>query len=186
MASRVAKAPVVIPAGVEVVFDSKTVNVKGPKGNLSMPLFRNIELKADSTNEESGSQKTLLVVVKTTDRQTNAMSGTTRSLLNNMVTGVSKGFERTLELVGVGYRAQVKDKGISLSLGFSHPVEFSLPEGVLAETPNNTTIILKSIDKQLLGQTAAEIRSFRPPEPYKGKGVKYANEIIKRKETKKK
>ena len=182
MASRVAKAPVVVPKGVEVVFDQKTVNVKGPKGNLSMDLFKNIELKTESKNDETIIQ----VVVNTTDRQTNAMSGTTRALLNNMVTGVSIGFEKTLELVGVGYRAQAKEEMISLSLGFSHPVDFQLPEGVFAETPNNTTILLKSINKQLLGQTAAEIRSYRPPEPYKGKGIKYANEIIKRKETKKK
>lgn len=182
MASRVAKAPVVIPKGVDIVFDEKIVNVKGPKGTLSMSLVKNIELKKESKND----QMLVQVVVKTSDRQTNAMSGTTRALLSNMVTGVSNGFERTLELVGVGYRAQAKDKIINLSLGFSHPVDFILPEGVTAETPNNTTIILKSINKQLLGQTAAEIRSYRPPEPYKGKGIKYANEIIKRKETKKK
>lgn len=182
MASRVARAPVIIPKGIEVVFDQKVVNVKGPKGTLSMPLFNNIELKKE--DRENGT--VIVVVVKKTDRQTNAMSGTTRALLNNMVTGVATGFEKTLELVGVGYRAQAKDKMINLSLGFSHPVDFELPEGVSADTPNNTTIILKSIDKQLLGQTAAEIRSYRPPEPYKGKGIKYANEVIKRKETKKK
>lgn len=186
MASRVAKAPVVIPKGVDVVFDQKVVNVKGPKGSLMMTLVRNIELKTESKNDGSVTQEVIQIIVKTSDRQTNAMSGTTRSLLNNMVTGVSQGFEKTLELVGVGYRAQAKDRILSLSLGFSHPVEFNLPEGVVAETPNNTTIILRSIDKQLLGQTAAEIRSYRPPEPYKGKGIKYANEIIKRKETKKK
>lgn len=182
MASRVAKSPVIVPKGVEVVFDLKSVNVKGPKGHLSMPLFRNIELKTENDKDRTIIQ----IIVKTTDRQTNAMSGTTRSLLNNMVTGVSHGFEKTLELVGVGYRAQAAGKIINLSLGFSHPVDFGLPEGVVAETPNNTTIILKSINKQLLGQTAAEIRSYRPPEPYKGKGIKYANEVIKRKETKKK
>ncbi len=182
MASRVAKSPVLLPKGVEVVLDKNTVNVKGPKGNLSLVLFRNIELKA----EGEGAQKQLQVVVKSTDRQTNAMSGTTRALVQNMVTGVSEGFVKTLELVGVGYRAQAKGKILNLSLGFSHPVDFDLPEGVVAETPNNTTIILTSINKQLLGQTAAEIRSFRRPEPYKGKGIKYANEIIKRKETKKK
>jgi large subunit ribosomal protein L6 len=182
MASRVAKSPVLLPKGVEVVLDKNTVSVKGPKGHLSLVLVRNIELKA----EGEGAQRHIQVIAKTTDRNTNAMSGTTRALLQNMVVGVSEGFTKTLELVGVGYRAQANGKVLNLSLGFSHPVDFSLPEGVAAETPNNTTIILTSINKQLLGQTAAEIRSYRPPEPYKGKGIKYANEIIKRKETKKK
>jgi large subunit ribosomal protein L6 len=182
MASRVAKAPVIIPNGVEVVFEQKSVSVKGPKGMLSMIIVKNIELKAESENDA----RIIRVSAKSSDKQTNAMSGTTRALLNNMVTGVSQGFEKTLELVGVGYRAQVKDQVLNLSLGFSHPIDFNLPEGVQAETPNNTTVILRSINKQLLGQTAAEIRSYRKPEPYKGKGVKYANEIIKRKETKKK
>jgi large subunit ribosomal protein L6 len=182
MASRVAKAPVVIPKGVEVVLDQKTVNVKGPKGHLCLTLVKNIDLKT----ETEGTEKTIQVVVNATDRLTNAMSGTTRALLQNMVKGVSEGFEKTLELVGVGYRAQAAGKVLNLSLGFSHPVNYDLPEGVTAETPSNTVIILKSSNKQLLGQTAAEIRSYRPPEPYKGKGIKYANEIIKRKETKKK
>lgn len=182
MASRVAKAPVIIPKGVEVVFDQKEVRVKGPKGLLSLRLTKNIELKTEDRDNE----KVLLIVLKTADRQINAMGGTTRALINNMVTGVSQGFEKTLELVGVGYRAQAKGTVVNLSLGFSHPIDYTLPEGVTAETPNNTTIILKSSDKQLLGQAGAEIRSYRPPEPYKGKGVKYANEVIKRKETKKK
>jgi len=183
MASRVAKAPIVIPKGVDVSFQEKTVNVKGPKGNLSMMIVDNISLE-DTTTQKG--EKAIQLSLGTDDRQLNAMAGTTRALLNNMVTGVSQGFEKTLELVGVGYRAQAKGKILNLSLGFSHPVDFKLPEGVVAETPNNTTVILKSIDKQLLGQTAAEIRSFRRPEPYKGKGIKYLNEVIKRKETKKK
>lgn len=182
MASRVAKSPVVLPKGVEVVLDQNSVNVKGPKGNLSMAFVKNVELTAG----DNEGQKIIQVTAKTTGREANAMSGTIRALLNNMVQGVSQGFEKTLELVGVGYRAQVKGRTIGLSLGFSHPIDFELPEGVFADTPNNTTIVLTSINKQLLGQTAAEIRSYRPPEPYKGKGVKYANEIIKRKETKKK
>ncbi len=182
MASRVAKSPILLPNGVEVVLEQKQVNVKGPRGHLSLAFIKNVELKLD----DNGTQKFIQVTAKTTDREANAMSGTVRSLLNNMVKGVSQGFEKTLELVGVGYRAQAKEKTIALSLGFSHPVDFELPEGVSAETPNNTTIVLSSINKQLLGQTAAEIRSYRPPEPYKGKGIKYANEIIKRKETKKK
>ena len=114
------------------------------------------------------------------------MAGTFRSLLNNMVTGVSKGFERKLELIGVGYRAQAKGKVLSLSLGFSHPVDYELPEGVTAETPSQTEVVLKSADKQLLGQVAANVRGFRPPEPYKGKGVRYADEYVRRKEAKKK
>ena len=115
-----------------------------------------------------------------------AMAGTYRSLVNNMVTGVSKGFERKLELIGVGYRAQAKGKVLNLTLGFSHPVDYELPEGVTAETPSQTEILLKSADKQLLGQVAANVRSFRPPEPYKGKGVRYADEYVRRKEAKKK
>lgn len=184
MTSRVAKMPVVVPKGVDVAFDQaqRSVDVKGPNGHLSMKLVRNIELKT----EDADGQQVVLVVLKTTDRQTNAMGGTTRALLNNMVKGVSEGFEITLELVGVGYRAQAAGKSLNLSLGFSHPVNYALPDVVSAETPNNTTIILKSSNKELLGRTAAEIRSYRPPEPYKGKGIKYAGEIIKRKETKKK
>ena len=115
-----------------------------------------------------------------------AQAGTVRALVNNMIHGVTVGYERALELVGVGYRAAAKDKSITLSLGFSHPIEYDLPAGVVAETPNNTTIILKGLDKQILGQVASEIRAFRPPEPYKGKGVRYAGEVISRKEAKKK
>lgn len=176
--SRVAKAPIALPKGVSVTVDKNTVVVKGPQGELKQNVHPSVELVVAEN----------VVTFKPSANAENgwALAGTTRALVNNMVTGVSAGFARTLELVGVGYRAQVAGTKVSLSLGFSHPVEYTLPKGVTAETPNNTTIILKGSDKQLLGQTASEIRAYRPPEPYKGKGVKYAGEYIARKEAKKK
>lgn len=178
--SRVAKAPVILPPNVEFTLNKDAMTVKGPKGVLTQH-YNNLV----SISKEDGSNK---VTFKPANRDPKgwAQSGTARSLLNNMVKGVTDGFAITLELVGVGYRAQSTDKAINLSLGFSHPVEYALPVGVKVETPNNTTIILSGIDKQLLGQVASEIRAFRPPEPYKGKGVKYAGENVARKEAKKK
>lgn len=179
--SRVAKLPIVLPTNVEMTVDVETVTVKGPKGTLSQRCNQLVSVT------KSG-EKSAIVSFKPASNDPNAwaQAGTMRSLVHNMVEGVSNGFTKTLELVGVGYRAQAKGKDITLSLGFSHPVEYILPSGVTAEFPNNTTVILKSIDKQLLGQVASEIRAYRPPEPYKGKGVKYAGEVINRKETKKK
>ena len=179
--SRVAKAPVLLPKNVEITIEQHAVTVKGPKGSLTQHCNKLVSVcKEDDTQP--------MVTFKPASNEPNAwaQAGTMRSLVQNMVRGVTDGFAVTLELVGVGYRAQAKGTDINLSLGFSHPVDYVLPEGVTAEFPNNTTIILKGIDKQRVGQVASEIRAFRPPEPYKGKGVKYAGEVINRKETKKK
>lgn len=176
--SRVAKNPVKLPAGVEFKLAGQELSVKGAKGTLQLTVHTSVEV--------SHVDGELRFVAKNGDQQSRAMSGTTRALVNNMVTGVSQGFERKLQLVGVGYRAQVKGTILSLSLGFSHPVEYQLPEGVSAETPSATDIIIKGIDKQVIGQVAAEIRDYRRPEPYKGKGVRYADEVVLRKEAKKK
>lgn len=177
--SRVAKAPVGLPKNVEFKVDGNLMMVKGPKGQLTQQINSLVHV----SESENG-----VVNFKPASDHPNgwAQAGTARALLNNMVHGVTNGFDKSLELVGVGYRAQVAGKKLNLSLGFSHPVEYELPEGISAETPSNTTVVLRSIDKQLLGQVAAEIRAFRPPEPYKGKGIKYAGEIIVRKEAKKK
>ena len=176
--SRVAKAPVAIPAGVEVVLNGQEISVKGKNGTLK----RSINAAVAITKEEN--------VLKFAPREgfagADAQAGTARALVNNMVIGVTAGFERKLQLVGVGYRAQAKGKTVGLSLGFSHPVEHELPEGVTAECPTQTEIVLKSADKALLGQVAADIRAYRRPEPYKGKGVRYANEVVRTKEAKKK
>lgn len=179
--SRVAKAPVLLPANVELTVGKETVTVKGPKGTLTQHCNKLVSV---SKSEKDANQ----VIFKPASNDPNAwaQAGTARALVQNMIHGVTNGFDVTLELVGVGYRAQSKGSSISLSLGFSHTIEYDLPSGVVIETPNNTTIILRGIDKQLLGQVASEIRAFRPPEPYKGKGVKYAGEVIKRKEAKKK
>lgn len=175
--SRIANSPVAIPAGVEVVLKGNEVSVKGGQGQLSHACHESVEVTHNdnvlSFSAREGSKN-------------QAMAGTTRALVNNMVIGVSAGFEKKLQLIGVGYRAQVQGKKINLTLGFSHPVDYELPEGVSGETPSQTEIVLKSADKQLLGQVAAEIRAFRPPEPYKGKGVRYADEYVRRKEAKKK
>lgn len=178
--SRVAKAPVKHAANVEITLADGEITVKGPKGVLTQKINRLVSItKSKETNQ-------LEFAPAANDPKAWAQAGTARALVNNMVRGVTEGFVVTLELVGVGYRAQAKDKFITLSLGFSHPVEYELPEGVTVETPSNTTILLKGVDKQILGQVASEIRAFRPPEPYKGKGVRFAGEVIARKEAKKK
>jgi large subunit ribosomal protein L6 len=179
--SRVAKAPVAVPPTVEVTITGTEITVKGPKGSLTKTFNRlvNVDFSADNKKE--------LVFKPTSSNPDTWMHlGTARAILNNMVHGVKDGYVRTLELVGVGYRAQANGKVLSLSLGYSHSIDYALPDGVEAETPNVTTVILKGIDKQLVGQTAAEIRRFRKPEPYKGKGVRYAGERVIIKETKKK
>ncbi|OUS28046.1 50S ribosomal protein L6 [Gammaproteobacteria bacterium 45_16_T64] len=176
--SRIAKAPIKLPAGVEVKIDGQELKVKGGKGELSL----SINPKVSATFADN----VLSVAPVVENKDSWAMAGTMRALANNMVTGVTQGFEKKLELKGVGYRAQVKGKVINLTLGFSHPVEFAVPEGLTAETPSQTEIILKGADKQLIGQAAANIRAYRPPEPYKGKGIRYADEHVRRKEAKKK
>ena len=176
--SRVAKRPVAVEQGVEVSLDASALTVKGPKGSLSLVRHSEVEI----TNDESG----LSVSPRSGSRFSRAMAGTTRSLISNMVTGVSSGFERKLRLVGVGYRARIEGQKVHLSLGFSHPVEYQVPDGVTVEAPSQTEMIVKGIDKQQVGQVAAELRDFRPPEPYKGKGVRYADERIVLKEAKKK
>ena len=176
--SRVAKNPVAIPAGVEVKFNATEVSVKGALGTLTTALCDEVEVKLDNSQ--------LTFAAKNDSKFARAMSGTLRALLNNMVTGVSKGFEKKLTLVGVGYRAQAQGDAVNLSLGFSHPVSHKMPAGVKVETPTQTEILIKGADKQLVGQVAAEIRAYRSPEPYKGKGVRYADEVVVLKETKKK
>lgn len=176
--SRIANAPVEIPGGVEVTLSGQELSIKGSKGNLSLDIHELVEIKQE--------ENSLKVAAVNTTKQSHALSGTFRALVNNMVTGVSQGFEKQLELIGVGYRAQAQGRKLNLSLGFSHPVEYQAPEGIEIETPSQTQVIVKGIDKQLVGQVSAEIRAFRPPEPYKGKGVRYANEYVKRKEAKKK
>jgi large subunit ribosomal protein L6 len=179
--SRVAKAPIELPANVELTVGKDSLTVKGPKGSLVQHCNKHVSVTKNKENS-----KQIEFSPASDDKTAWAHAGTVRALVNNMVKGVTNGFDMTLELVGVGYRAQASNKVVTLSLGFSHPIEYKLHEGITAETPNNTTIILRGIDKQLLGQVAAEIRAFRPPEPYKGKGVKYAGENIVRKEAKKK
>ena len=176
--SRVANSPVELPKGVEVTLGSAEISVKGSKGTLAMAINSQVEIAKD--------ENVLTFAPRSKETFARAMSGTTRALVNNMVIGVSQGFETKLDLVGVGYRAQVQGKKLNLTLGFSHPVIYELPEGVSAETPSQTEVLLKSSDKQKLGQAVAEIRAFRPPEPYKGKGVQISGEYIRRKEAKKK
>lgn len=176
--SRIANKPVELPKGVDVTLAGQEIKAKGPKGELSMPLNPEVEL-----NIEDG---TASVKAKSGSKFSVAMSGTTRALLQNLVTGVNDGFEKKLELVGVGYRAKAGGKSLNLTLGFSHPVDYPVPEGITIETPSQTEIVVKGIDKQKVGQVAAEIRAYRPPEPYKGKGVRYSDEHVVRKEAKKK
>lgn len=176
--SRIAKNPVELPKGVEVTLGGDEISVKGAKGTLSMAVNPQVEIKQEDN--------VLTFAPRGSEQFANAIAGTFRSLVNNMVVGVSQGFEKKLELVGVGYRAQVQGSNVNLSLGFSHPVVYALPQGVTAECPSQTEIVLKSSDKQQLGQVAAEIRAFRPPEPYKGKGIRIAGEHVRRKEAKKK
>jgi large subunit ribosomal protein L6 len=176
--SRVANSPIQLPSGVEVALKGQNLTVKGSKGALELVVHSSVQVsKEDSV---------LKFAARDGAKQSRAQAGTTRALVNNMVTGVSEGFERRLQLQGVGYRAKAAGASLNLTLGFSHPVDYVIPSGVSVETPTQTEIILKSSDKQLLGQVASEIRAFRPPEPYKGKGVRYANEQVRRKEAKKK
>ena len=175
--SRVAKNPISIPSGIEINLDEKAIIVSGSKGKSEFAFPESVSaIHADDVIKVSYDESS---------PDSTALAGTTRSLINNMVIGVSEGFQKTLLLVGVGYRAKANGKKLELTLGFSHPVHYDLPAEVEVETPSQTEVVLKSHDKQVLGQVAAEIRAFRPPEPYKGKGVKYADEIIRRKEAKK-
>ncbi|BAN24324.1 50S ribosomal protein L6 [Caballeronia insecticola] len=176
--SRVGKSPITLPQGAEVAVKGDVITVKGPLGTISQPGNKLVSV----TNENG----TLKLAPNDESREANAMSGTMRALVANMVHGVTKGFERKLTLVGVGYRAQAQGDKLNLSLGFSHPVVHQMPEGIKAETPTQTEIVIKGIDKQKVGQVAAEVRGYRPPEPYKGKGVRYADEVVILKETKKK
>lgn len=175
--SRIANYPVTLPSGVEVTLGQE-ISVKGSKGTLSVPAHTLVEV-AQEENQ-------LKFKARTGGKKAGALAGTYRALLGNMVKGVSEGFVKELQLIGVGYRAQVQGKKLSLTLGFSHPVEYEIPEGIEIETPAPTQVLVKGVDKQLVGQVAAKIRSYRPPEPYKGKGVRYVDEYVKRKEAKKK
>lgn len=176
--SRVAKNPVNLPKGVELVVAGNGVTVKGPKGTLSSAFNSKVSVVLDGS--------TAKVVADSADKSANEQAGTARAVLANMVKGVFDGFERKLTLVGVGYRAQAKGTSVALTLGHSHPIEYQAPAGITLETPSQTEIIVKGCDRQVVGQVAAEIRAFRSPEPYKGKGVRYANEVISLKEAKKK
>lgn len=176
--SRVAKNPIPLPAGVVVSHAENEVHVKGSKGTLCVRIHPTIGLDIE--------QSQVTVKGDSSDRRYTALAGTTRALISNMVVGVSSGYLRKLSMVGVGYRAQSKGNILNLSLGYSHPIDFPIPEGITIETPTQTEIHIKGCDKQLVGQVAANIRAFRPPEPYKGKGVRYADEVIVRKEAKKK
>ena len=174
--SRIAKQAIEIPKGVDVKLQGQDFSVKGPSGEMSMHIHDDVVVQ----------QQDNLLQVDIEKSKNIAMAGTMRALINNLVVGVSEGFERKLELMGVGYRAQTKGKTLNLNLGFSHPIDYPIPEGIKIETPSQTEVVVKGADKQKVGQVAAEIRAFRPPEPYKGKGVKYEGERIVRKEAKKK
>ena len=173
--SRIAKAPIELPSGVEIKIAGSEVSVKGPKGNLVQSLHPNVSLE----------QEDKTITVKPANDSDIPMAGTMRSLVNNMVVGVSDGFEKKLTLVGVGYRAQIQGSKLTLALGYSHPIEYTAPDGVTIEAPTQTEVVVKGCDKQKVGQVASEIRAFRPPEPYKGKGVRYSDERVVRKEAKK-
>jgi len=174
--SRIANSPITVPAGVDVNISGQSVTVKGTKGSMQFDLSTDISI----VQEEN------ILKVKTGVKSAIPMAGTTRALVSNMVTGVSQGYEKKLELVGVGYRAQAQGNVLNLTLGFSHPVNYAIPEGITIETPTQTEVIVKGADKQKVGQVAADIRAYRPPEPYKGKGVRYSDEHVIRKEAKKK
>jgi large subunit ribosomal protein L6 len=176
--SRIGNLPVPLPKGVDVTVAPGTISIKGPLGTLSQPLSATVEVTRDGDH----------IAFKALDEtiQTNAMSGTLRALVANMIQGVTKGFEKRLQLVGVGYRAQAQGDKLNLTLGFSHPIVHRMPKGIKVETPAQTEIVIKGIDKQVVGQVAAEVRGYRPPEPYKGKGVRYSDERVVLKETKKK
>ena len=170
--------PISIPSGVQVTLSEQQISVKGSNGVLEHNIHSSVDVSQDGT--------ILSFATRENQQGAQAQAGTARAVIQNMLTGVSAGFEKRLELVGVGYRAQVQDKVLNLTLGFSHPVNYPAPEGITIETPSQTEVLVKGIDKQKVGQVAAEIRAYRPPEPYKGKGVKYADEHIVRKEAKKK
>ena len=174
--SRIGKMPIAVPSGVTVDLQDRHLKVKGPKGELEMDVHPEMTLGFSEDDD-----KTLVVTRPSDQKEHRALHGLTRSLVANMVEGVSQGFSKTLEIVGVGYRAEQKGKGLTLHLGFSHTIDFPAPDGVSLETPNQTTIVVSGADKQSVGHTAAVIRSFRPPEPYKGKGVRYQGEQIRRK-----
>jgi large subunit ribosomal protein L6 len=176
--SRIGRKPVVVPQGVTANVEGQKVKVKGPKGALEVVLHDDVAPKMEESS--------ILVAPRVETKRARAMWGLSRSLINNLVTGVTKGFEQRLEITGVGYRAAVQGKNLHLSLGFSHDVSYPIPDGIAIVTPRPTEIVVSGIDRQKVGQVAAEIRGFRPPEPYKGKGVKYAGEYIFRKEGKKK
>ncbi|MES9832257.1 MAG: 50S ribosomal protein L6 [Candidatus Thiodiazotropha sp. LLP2] len=176
--SRVAKSPIALPSGITVKMAGQSISVKGPKGEMALNLHPDVTVKEEDKN--------LNIAPRAESKSAWAMAGTFRALVNNMVTGVSQGFEKKLQLVGVGYRAQAGGKSLNLNLGFSHPIDYPVPEGISIATPSPTEIIVSGSDKQRVGQVAAEIRSYRPPEPYKGKGVRYADEHVVRKEAKKK
>lgn len=176
--SRIANKPVEIPSGVDVNISGQTITVKGKNGEMSLDVNNKVEFSQDDATLNFKGKEDVVGSV--------AMAGTMRSLTHNMVTGVSQGFEKKLELVGVGYRAQAQGKVLNLTLGFSHPVNYEVPEGITIETPSQTEIVVKGADKQVVGQVSAEIRAYRPPEPYKGKGVRYSDERVLRKEAKKK
>ena len=176
--SRVAKNPVTLPSGVTADLKGQLFSVKGSKGNLQQEIHSAVDIKIEDGQ--------VIFAAKEGKANANALSGTMRSLVSNMVEGVANGFEKKLQLVGVGYRAKAAGRNLDLTLGLSQTVEFDIPEGITIETPTNTEVIVKGADKQLIGQVAANIRAYRPPEPYKGKGVKYADEVVRRKEAKKK
>lgn len=171
--SRVGRKPIQIPKGVTVAFKDSVVNVKGPQGELSASVHKNVSVQVKDSQ--------VVITRKSDDKEVRALHGLWRALTQNMISGVSMGFSKKLEIVGVGYRAEMKGKKLQLLLGFSHPILFGPPEGVKIETPTQTSIMISGVDKQLVGLVAAKIRSFRPPEPYKGKGVKYEGEYIRRK-----
>ncbi len=180
--SRVAKAPIEIPTGVEVSINDSTMTVKGKLGQMSMEIHPSVAV----ANKENVLTFDIVKVDKKDEKKAWAQAGTARANTANLIKGVVEGWEKTLTLIGVGYRAKAAGKALDLTLGFSHPVKYNLPEGVSAETPSQTEIVVKGMDKQKVGQVAAEIRAYRPPEPYKGKGVRYTDEYVVRKEAKKK
>jgi len=176
--SRIAKNPVILPKGVEAEFEESRITIKGPLGSLSSRILPAVRVEREA--------ESLFCRAREVDPEGSAMSGTMRALLSNMVTGVTKGFQKKLTLVGVGYKAQAQGDKLNLSLGYSHPVVHEMPKGIKVETPTQTEVLIRGIDKQLVGQVAAEVRAYRAPEPYKGKGIRYADEVVVIKETKKK
>lgn len=175
--SRIANKPITVPKGVEATISGNNVRIKGGKGEMTLTVHPQVKVVQE--------QNLIKISVLNNSKFANAMSGTTRSLLQNMLIGVSEGYQKKLDIIGVGFRAQAQGKKLNLTLGFSHPVEFEIPAGITIETPSQTEVVIKGVDKQKVGQVAANIRAYRPPEPYKGKGVKYSDERIVRKEAKK-